>query len=193
MFVSKDETRYYLKGVNIQFNHDHVIMCATNGHYLALMRHQLNEPLDSPIQDTIVPVELIDRIKPSKHLDYCELYVDGRTVKITYAGATYAENAIDGSFPDYRRVIPASISGEVSQFDPAYIALFGKAKTLLTGIKQPLIGVSHNGLSPALINFIPDTEELSGFGVLMPVRPQDCLKAPPAWSGVIGSSVAQAA
>lgn len=193
LFVSKDETRYYLKGVNLSFRHDHVIMCATNGHYLSLMRYTLDDPLDSELPDTIVPIELIDRIKLHKATDHAELYVDGRRVSITYMGATFQEHAIDGTFPDYRRVIPASVSGETGQFDPSYVALFGKAKTLLTGIKQPLIGISHNGQSPALVNFVPDEPSLLGFGVLMPVRAQDCLTAPPAWAGVIGASVAQAA
>jgi DNA polymerase-3 subunit beta len=193
LFVSKDEARYYLKGVNLQFRRDHVLMCATNGHCLSLMRYALDETLDSELPDTIVPIELIDRIKLHKATDIAELYVDGRRISITYMGATYQDGAIDGSFPDYRRAIPSRVSGDTAQFDPAYIALFGKAKTLLSGIKQPLIGVSHNGLSPALISFVPEDKHLLGFGVLMPVRQQDCLTAPPAWASVFGTSVAQAA
>jgi DNA polymerase-3 subunit beta len=194
LFCSKDETRYYLKGVNLQFRNDHVIMCATNGHMLSVIRQQFADPLDSPVPDTIVPIELIDRIKLHKATDYAELYVDGRRVSITYMGATYQDGSIDGSFPDYRRVIPASVSGETAQFDPQYITIFAKAKAMLSGIKTPLVPISHNGLSPALIDWAQcDDTHISGFGVLIPVRQQTLLTAPPAWAGVVGSSVAQAA
>ena len=194
LFCSKDETRYYLKGVNLQFRSDHVIMCATNGHMLSVIRQAFADPLDSPIPDTIVPIELIDRIKLHKALDYAELYVDGRRVSITYMGATYQDGSIDGSFPDFRRVIPQNVSGEVAQFDPQYITIFAKAKAMLSGIKTPLVPISHNGLGPALMDWCTcDDTHISGFGVLMPHRQQVTLTAPPAWAGVIGSSVSQAA
>lgn len=198
LFCSKDETRYYLKGVNLQFRSDHVIMCATNGHMLSVIRQAFADPLDSPIPDTIIPIELIDRIKLHKALDYAELYIDGRRVSITYMGATYQDGSIDGSidgsFPDYRRVIPQTVSGEVAQFDPQYITIFAKAKAMLSGIKTPLVPISHNGLSPALMDWVVcDDTHVSGFGVLMPHRQQVTLTAPPAWAGVVGSSVAQAA
>jgi hypothetical protein len=194
LFCSKDETRYYLKGVNLQFRSDHVIMCATNGHMLSVINQRLADPLDSPISDTIVPIELIDRIKLNKAIDYAELYVDGRRISITYMGATYQDGAIDGSFPDFRRVIPQTASGETAQFDPQYITIFAKAKAMLSGIKTPLVPISHNGLSPALMDWVQcDDTHVSGFGVLMPVRQQNLMTAPPAWAGVIASSVAQAA
>jgi len=194
LFCSKDETRYYLKGVNLQFRSDHVIMVATNGHMLSVIKQDFADPLDSIIPDTIVPIELIDRIKLHRATDYAELYVDGRRVSITYMGATYQDGSIDGSFPDYRRVIPASVSGETAQFDPQYITIFAKAKAMLSGIKTPLVPISHNGLSPALMDWcVCDDTHVSGFGVLMPVRKQEILSAPPAWAGVVGSSVSQAA
>ena len=194
LFCSKDETRYYLKGVNLQFRSDHVIMCATNGHMLSVIKQDFADPLDSPIPDTIVPIELIDRIKLHRATDYAELYIDGRRVSITYMGATYQDGSIDGSFPDFRRVIPQTVSGEVAQFDPQYVTIFAKAKAMLSGIKTPLVPISHNGLSPALMDWVEcDDTHVSGFGVLMPHRQPVTLTAPPAWAGVIGSSGSQAA
>ena len=194
LFCSKDETRYYLKGVNLQFRSDHVIMCATNGHMLSVIKQDFADPLDSAIPDTIVPIELIDRIKLHRATDYAELYVDGRRVSITYMGATYQDGSIDGSFPDFRRVIPQTVSGETAQFDPQYVTIFAKAKAMLSGIKTPLVPISHNGPNPALMDWVEsDDTHVSGFGVLMPHRQQVTLTAPPAWAGVIGSSVSQAA
>ena len=190
LFCSKDETRYYLKGVNLQFRSDHVIMVATNGHYLTALRQSLDEPLDSELPDTIVPIELIDRIKLDKKIDMAELYIDGRRISITYMGATYQDGAIDASFPDWRRVSPSSVSGEAAQFDAAYPALFLKAARMFA--KDAQIKIGHNGLSPALVSWLPSEDGLDAFGVLMPMRTKDHMTVAPTWANVIASSVSQA-
>ena len=191
LFVSKDETRYYLKGVNVQFREDHIIMVATNGHYLTAMRQSLDEPLDSPIADTIIPIELIDRIKLTKHDDKAELYVDGHKVTITYMGATYVDGHIDATFPDWRRITPSSVSGEAAQYDASYAALYMKAARMFD--KSAQIKIAHNGLSPALVTWLPVESGLDAFGVLMPIRSNGALTVPPTWAQVTGSSVSQAA
>jgi len=191
LFCSKEETRYYLKGVNLQFRDDHVIMVATNGHYLTAMRQSLDEPLDSPIADTIIPIELIERIKLDKKIDMAELYIDGRRISITYMGATYADGAIDGSFPDWRRITPSSVSGEAAQYDASYAAIYMKAARMFD--KSAQIKIAHNGLSPALVTWLPVESGLDAFGVLMPIKSNGALTAPPTWAQVTGSSVSQAA
>ena len=191
LFCSKEETRYYLKGVNLQFRSDHVIMVATNGHYLTALRQTLEEPLDSELPDTIVPIELIDRIKLTKHDDKAELYVDGHKVTITYMGATYVDGHIDATFPDWRRITPSSVSGEAAQYDASYAALYMKAARMFA--KDAQIRIGHNGLSPALVSWLPSEAGLDAFGVLMPMRTKDHMTVPPTWAGVIASSVSQAA
>jgi hypothetical protein len=191
LFCSKEETRYYLKGVNFQFRDDHIIMTATNGHYLTVMRQSLDEPLDSPIDDTIIPIELIDRIKLTKHDDKAELYVDGHKVTITHMGATYVDGHIDANFPDWRRITPSSVSGEAAQYDASYAALYMKAARMFD--KSAQIKIAHNGLNPALVTWLPVESGLDAFGVLMPHRMSEAMTAPPMWAGVIASSVSQAA
>ena len=191
LFCSKEETRYCLKGVNVQFRDDHIIMVATNGHYLTAMRQSLDDPLDSPIKDTIIPIELIDRIKLTKNDDKAELYVDGHKVTITYMGATYVDSHIDATFPDWRRITPSSVSGEAAQYDASYAALYMKAARMFA--KDAQIRIGHNGLSPALVSWLPSEAGLDAFGVLMPMRTKDHMTVPPMWAGVIASSVSQAA
>lgn len=195
LFVSSDETRYYLKGVNIESRADGFVFTATNGHYLAMVRHDY---LDGQTMQAwapfIIPTSLIERVKLSRHCDVADLDLNGDAISIHYMGVTYTENRVDGSFPDARRVVPASVSGETAQFDPAYINLFGKAKALITGKKSAnLVTIAHNGGSPALVDFVPDDAEFQGFGVLMPYRAAETLSAPPSWANVISNAVAQAA
>jgi DNA polymerase III beta subunit, central domain len=191
LFCSKEETRYYLKGVNLQFRSDHVIMVATNGHYLTALRQSLEEPLDSELPDTIVPIELIDRIKLYKNVCEAELYVDGSKVTITYMGATYVDGHIDATFPDWRRITPSSVSGEAAQYDASYAALYMKAARMFD--KSAQIKIAHNGMSPALVTWLPVESGLDAFGVLMPIRSSGALTVPPTWAQVTGSSVSQAA
>lgn len=198
LFVSNEETRYYLRGVNLETTRNGVTLTATNGHYLAMVRHDYQGDNDlfetSHWGNFIIPITLVDKIKISKHCDYAEINLDGDKIFISYMGVTYAENKVDGTFPDARRVVPASVSGEIAQFDPAYINLFGKAKALITGKKSAnLVTIGHNGGSPALVDFVPDDAGFQGFGVLMPYRAAAPLSAPPSWANVIGTSVAQAA
>lgn len=195
LFVSSEETRYYLKGVHVESKPEGFVMTATNGHYLMMTRHDYENDETTPTWDSfIVPISLIDRVKLDKRIDYAEIDYDGTKISITYMGATYSENKIDGSFPDARRVVPNSVSNETAQFDPAYIALFGKAKTLITGKKSGnVITISHNGYSPALVDLVPDDAGFQGFGVLMPLRTNKPMSCPPSWANVVGVSVAEAA
>ena len=191
LFCSKEETRYYLKGVNLQFCHDHIIMTATNGHYLTMLRQKLDEPLDTIPPDTIVPIELIDRIKLSRHSDVAELYIEAGRITVNYCSATYSDRAINASFPDTRRVIPSSVSGETAQFDVAYPALYQKAAKMFR--KDAQIKIAHNGESPALVDWFEPCDGLQAFGVLMPMRARSFAKAPPEWADVYIPVMMQAA
>ena len=83
---------------------------------------------------------------------------------ITITGATTTVGApIDGKFPDYRRIIPASTSGEVAQYQPDYISGFGDICKLLGGQYGPYI--NYNGPSAAVVSNLP-----GAFGLLMPMR-----------------------
>lgn len=195
LFVSNEETRYYLKGVNIESRADGFVFTATNGHYLAMVRHDyLDGQTMQNWPQVIIPISLIDRVKLSRHCDVADIDLNGDAISIHYMGATYTENRVDGSFPDARRVVPATVSNEPAQFNPAYVNLFGKAKALITGKKdQNMITIAHNGYSPALVDFVPAGCGFQGFGVLMPYRSNAPMSAPPTWANVVATSVAEAA
>jgi DNA polymerase-3 subunit beta len=81
---------------------------------------------------------------------------------------------VDGSFPDYRRVVPTDLDGKPAQYNPAYLADFAKARQELTGHKLDKDGktspiVRYNGGSPAVVDFAYETG-FQAIGVLMPIR-----------------------
>jgi DNA polymerase-3 subunit beta len=168
-----EETRYYLNGVNLEHTTDGLIMVATDGHRAIVLRQDWTETLpDAPFSSVIVPLAFIKKIKLAKGLDFAELTLgDNGAISIKYVGETMGTNAIAGTFPDWRHIIPKETSNEPAQYNPEYVLDFGKAFALLHNAKdhnQPAI--CYNGQSPAIVNGYDDEKGFSYFGILMPLR-----------------------
>jgi DNA polymerase-3 subunit beta len=88
---------------------------------------------------------------------------------------------IDGTYPDWRRIVPDELSGETAQFNPAYIADMGKIGDLLIGKRKNSLSahIHHNGEAPAAITF-PEVDD--SFAVLMPIRAHHSDNGAEAWS-----------
>jgi DNA polymerase-3 subunit beta len=88
---------------------------------------------------------------------------------------------IDGTYPDWRRIVPSDLSGVTAQFNPAYIADLGKMGDLLRGKRKGSLAahIHHNGEGPAAITF-PEVDDC--FAVLMPIRAHHTDNGAEAWS-----------
>ena len=175
--VSTEETRYYLNGVNLEFTPDGVVMAATDGHRMIVLRQPYGEHgATAAHPSVIVPRDLVAKLKVKhKTLDTTDLTIadDGR-LTFEHAGESFGGSRIDGTFPDYRRIVPQDLDGKPAQYNPAYLADFAKARQELTGTKIDKSGkgsplVRYNGDSPAIVDFAWDTG-FSAFGVIMPIR-----------------------
>ena len=184
--ASTEETRYYLNGVNLEHSSDGLIMVATDGHRAIILRQNWTETLpDAPFASVIVPLAFINKIKLAKGLDFAEMTLgDNGAISIKYVGETMGTNAVAGTFPAYRQIIPKETSNEPAQYNPQYILDFGKAFALLHNAKdhgQPVI--CYNGQSPAIVNGYDDAKGLSYFGILMPLRFKvERLTPTPSWA-----------
>jgi DNA polymerase-3 subunit beta len=164
--VSKEETRYYLKGVAVQSSSDGVFIVSTDGHRAVVFRqpYEIIENL-TPF-NIIIPSEIIAKIKVNKYDSKATLeHIDGLRWCITHDGSGITFDVIDGTFPDWRRIVPKETSGEIAQFDLSYMADFSKVAKALG--KQNKAYIAHNGNGPAIVSFGEDVE---GFGLLMPFR-----------------------
>jgi len=169
--VGKEETRYYLMGVHLEAGKDGFTMVATNGHMLlcAFQPYGEHMPQDH-MANVIIPAALIAKIKVKKRAhEWAELTIDGDNLTFDYMGETYGGKAIDGCFPDWRRVVPGTVSGEPAQFNGDYIATLQKAGQVFADNAKSIPHIHHNGDSAALVTFGGD----KFFGVLMPVRSND--------------------
>jgi DNA polymerase-3 subunit beta len=176
--ASSEETRYYLKGVYVEVTENTVTYTATNGHILLSRREDAKEA-NTLTGAWIIPLDFIKAAKPSKHCPTADMALmtgaNGGTMLAFTGGYTGMAAPIDGTFPNYRRIIPASASGEVAQFDGVYTGTLAKfAKALGLGF----VNIHHNGENAAPIAF--NTRQ-GVFGVLMPLR-QHHSTATPVWN-----------
>ena len=168
--AAKKDIRFYLVGILIDRRATDCTLVATNGHMMLAAPHTPpeGETLALPVGQYIIPRELVETVKADPAgMVTITIDVAARTVSI--AGASTVPGAlIDGTFPDWRRVVPTSASNVPAQFDPTYLAAFHKAALLLGAPKHGAIPfvTFHNGNGPATITFPCHDAR----GVLMPMR-----------------------
>ena len=194
--TTNSESRYYLRGVYVEFFSDHITLTATDGHKLIAGRQVR---VDTGSGDSaagqagiILPLDMVDKVKPGrKSPDYATLSFDAkgdnlqaRFLQLKFDAVTLSGFEVEASYPAARRVAPVSITGETAAFDPEILITFTKAAKLVYGstVGAPATPVvHHNGLSPALVSWLaagalPGCE---AFGVAMPMRVQGDFKELP--------------
>jgi hypothetical protein len=175
--ASTEETRFYLKGVFVEVTEKTVTYTATNGHILLSRREDCVEP-NTLTGSWIIPSDFIKSVKPAKYTDYASLAIlqgpDNKTMLAFTGTITGMAAPIDGTFQDYRRVIPATVDGKPGQYDGNYIGTFAKfAKALDLGY----FTVHHNGDQAAPVTF---NSHQGVYGIIMPLR-QNSSTETPAW------------
>jgi DNA polymerase-3 subunit beta len=109
--ISTEETRYYLNGVYMHVSTGEdgpVLRCvATDGHRLA----RIDAPLPENAQDmpgVIVPRKTVNELRKLLDDDDVQIAVSVSETKVRFATPvlTLTSKVIDGTFPDYTRVIP---------------------------------------------------------------------------------------
>jgi DNA polymerase III subunit beta len=192
--TSSDETRYYLKGVAVQLDGDKLFIAATDGHRLIAMQPEFTIERDDTDAATraafgsvIIPADIVKNLKLVRGVDDCTLTIDGNKGEIEHAGQSVQFGFVDGTFPDWRRVIPLNITGELAQFDARYIGELPKIEAAF-GNKNAKIEIEHNGNSPAFVAFnLP----IPYVCLLMPYRGTKEPVALPAWVKTVRGAPAQ--
>jgi DNA polymerase III subunit beta len=109
--ISTEETRYYLNGVYMhvsQGDNGKVLRCvATDGHRLARIDAPLPEGAEG-MPGVIVPRKTVGELRKLLDDDEATIAVSVSETKVRFATPvlTLTSKVIDGTFPDYTRVIP---------------------------------------------------------------------------------------
>lgn len=159
--ASTEATRYYLNGVCVQVLDGKGVMVATDGLKLLVAPFDPGAAEDGSY---IVPSKLIANLKVTRKGEKnVSVHIGPLTVELEYNGTRFAGQLIDGTFPEWRRVIPKEQSGEYAQFNGAYMKELDDAARMI-GLSRAYVGL--NGQGPAWVSYASETL----FGVIMPIR-----------------------
>lgn len=108
--MSTEETRFYLQGVFLHREDERLVAVATDGHVLA--REALPLPAQAgDMPGVILPRKFVTealRLLPDDGGQEVDLSVSASRVALFFAdGTRLVSRLIDGTYPDYKRVIPA--------------------------------------------------------------------------------------
>ncbi|HEX6219202.1 MAG TPA: DNA polymerase III subunit beta [Sphingomicrobium sp.] len=116
--ISSEETRYYLMGIFLHVADDQLKAAATDGHRLARITLPKPDGADG-MPDVIVPRKCVTELR--KLLDELEGTVEvslsATKVRFGLGSAVLTSKLIDGTFPDYNRVIPTG-NDKLLKLDP---------------------------------------------------------------------------
>lgn len=105
--ISTEETRYYLNGIYMHGIDGKLRCVATDGHRLALCEMQSPDGADG-MPGIIIPRKTIAELRRliDGLTETIEISVSEAKIRFTVGSAVLTSKLIDGTFPDYDRVIP---------------------------------------------------------------------------------------
>ena len=109
--VSNEETRYYLNGIYIhaidENNEKKLRAVATDGHRLAKFETKLPQDANK-IPGIIIPKKTINEVRKiiENYSGVIKISLDESKILFNVNNVTLSSKLIDGSFPDYEKVIP---------------------------------------------------------------------------------------
>jgi DNA polymerase III subunit beta len=116
--ISTEETRYYLMGIFLHVVDDQLRAAATDGHRLARITVPRPDGADG-MPDVIVPRKAVAELyRLLEELEgTVEISLSATKVRFGLGSAVLTSKLIDGTFPDYNRVIPTA-NDKLLKLDP---------------------------------------------------------------------------
>jgi len=195
-FISTEATRYYLTGFFVERDPvKGVRIVATDGNRLAVFHDADGLCLAGQGAIIALPKEAVRLCKPGRswepqvrHVEI-DLAADTATIHVgdPREGATpvgtFNKVLVDGSFPDYRRVIPdLPLPGSrqcrpvIQSYRTSYLADFAK---VADGRNASIRVLAHEPAGPAIV-FVGGRADF--FGVVMPYRDEQRDRFPEWWT-----------
>ena len=112
--MAAQDVRYYLNGLLLLTEGKELRAVATDGHRLAFASMEIEAEL--PRQELILPRKTVlelNRLLADSD-DALEITLSANQVRFAFGNVVLVSKLIDGKFPDYQRVIPASLKNVVT-------------------------------------------------------------------------------
>ncbi len=156
--VSNDETRYVLNGVYMSFKADKLTLVATDGRRLALVDHEVEVPKGSE-SDFILPTKAVaelQRLLGDK--GEVTMAVGENQIIFTLEGTTLVSKLIEGTYPNYRQVIPTEAKERVPVEREQLLAAVHRA-AILASEKTQSIKLNFNKNTLTITAVTPEVGE----------------------------------
>ena len=120
--ISSEETRYYLMGIFLHVVDEQMRAAATDGHRLARVTISRPDGADG-MPDVIVPRKAVNELyRLLEELEgTVEISLSPTKIRFGLGSAILTSKLIDGTFPDYNRVIPTA-NDKLLKLDPKSFA-----------------------------------------------------------------------
>jgi DNA polymerase-3 subunit beta len=129
--ISTEETRYYLNGIYLHAHNGVLRAVATDGHRLALSEMDIPQGAQG-LPGVIVPRKTIAEIR--RLIDGGDadvsISVSEAKIRFTYGSAVLTSKLIDGTFPDYDRVIPKGNTKELTIDNKIFASAVDRVSTI---------------------------------------------------------------
>lgn len=166
--MSTEETRYYLNGVYIHAAEKEGVKVlrtvATDGHRLAMFDMPLPEGAEG-MPGVIMPRKMINELRKlvDEAADTIQIEMSESKVRFAFDHIVLTSKLIDGTFPDYTRVIPEG-NNKIVEVDPkAFTSAIDRVSTISDG-KSRAVKITLQGKQMTISASSPDagsaTEEL---------------------------------
>lgn len=132
--MSSEETRFYLCGIHFCVRGDALVTVATDGHRLA--RHISDLPAGAEgLPPIIIPSNAISQLCGALEGFDGEVSIAAtdRMIRVETGSVSIVANLIDGTYPDFERVIPRSNSKTASAAVDDLAGALGRASVVIAG------------------------------------------------------------
>ena len=162
--MAKADIRYYLNGVLFELdNAEGYRLVATDGHRLHIVCKKKSTGMS---QEIIMSSDTVKQLCKLKETFFTVEPLENRQIKITTISGVLTVQAVEGKYPDYRRVMPTKIQQtEVTHYIPDYLVDLAKAQKIL-GTEQQHGYIAQQGTNAGVY---VDNDK-SFYAVIMPLR-----------------------
>jgi len=156
--MSGDETRYVLNSVLLNIKEDKMITVATDGRRLALSEYDLDLPKETRGEllipsKTVAEIQRLLKDKGNVSLNFTE-----NQVAFEMDGTLLVSKLVDGTYPNYRQVIPTEAKERISLERETFHQALHRA-ALLVNEKNPIVKLQFSKNNLSITANAPDVGE----------------------------------
>ncbi|MFT4314913.1 MAG: DNA polymerase III subunit beta [Wolbachia pipientis] len=150
--VSLDDTRYNLNGIYIHTDEQFLYCVATDGHRLSRIKRPKPENINGKFGVIIPRKTIMELLKVLCDCNEVNIKLSDRKIKFTCGEYILISKLIDGTFPDYKAVIPTSQDKQMivessklaSVIDRVSVVVSDKIKSIKFSLQENLLTLHSN-------------------------------------------------